>query len=176
LLRIRDIRTQEIIMDTFRSIRAALRAALAAASMVLAFALPPAMVHAAGTETTDNTSNADFTAGKSAIEQKNWGAAIDAFNKVVARDWKNADAHNYLGYAYRWSGRMDESFKHYAQALRLEPQHRGANEYIGVAYLKVGNAAKAEEHLVRLESICGKNCDEYKDLAVAIADYKAGKR
>ena len=38
----------------------------------------------------------------------------------------------------------------------------GAVDIVGVA----------KEHLVRLETICGKNCEEYKDLAKAIADYK----
>ena len=52
------------------------------------------------------------------------------------------------------------------------PNHRGANEYIGVAWLRVKQPAKAQEHLARLEKICGKGCDEYKDLAKAIADYK----
>jgi predicted Zn-dependent protease len=63
-------------------------------------------------------------------------------------------------------------FVNYGKALALDPNHRGANEYIGVAYLKVKQPAKAQEHLARLEKICGKSCDEYKDLAKAIAEYK----
>ena len=34
------------------------------------------------------------------------------------------------------------------------------------------NPAMAEEHLAALEKICGKNCEEYKDLAREIAEYK----
>ena len=119
-----------------------------------------------------NLGDADFAVGKKAIAAKDWNAAVAAFEKVVKRDARNADAFNLLGYAYRWLGKMDESFANYGKALALEPNHRGANEYIGVAYLKVKQPAKAQEHLARLEKICGKNCEEYKDLAKAITDYK----
>jgi tetratricopeptide (TPR) repeat protein len=119
-----------------------------------------------------NLGNADFAVGKKAIEAKDWNAAAAAFEKVVKRDPKNADAYNLLGYSDRWLGKMDESFAAYGRALAIEPNHRGAHEYIGVAYLKVKQPAKAEEHLARLEKICGKNCEEYKDLAKAVAEYK----
>jgi Flp pilus assembly protein TadD len=140
--------------------------------LALMLGLPlAAPLQAADTETTPaaNVQNNDFATGKQAIQAKNWGAAIAAFQKVVARDPKNADAHNYLGYSYRWQGKMEESFKHYNQALQLDPKHRGAHEYIGVAYLKTNQPAKAREHLAQLEKICGKDCDEYKDLSKAIA-------
>ena len=67
---------------------------------------------------------------------------------------------------------MDLSFSHYNEALRLNPNHREAHEYIGEAYLKIGKPEKAAEHLAKLETICGKNCEEYRDLARAIAAYK----
>jgi Flp pilus assembly protein TadD len=132
---------------------------------------------AAGTETAPatNAGDADFAAGKKAIEARNWQAALTSFSKVVAREPNNADAHNYLGYANRWLGKMDDSFKHYNIALKLDPDHKGANEYIGVAYLKVNQPEKAKEHLARLEKICGKKCEEYEDLAKAIAAYQPKK-
>jgi Flp pilus assembly protein TadD len=134
-------------------------------------------VVAAGTEAAPdvNATDPDFVAGKSAIQTKAWQAAITSFSKVVAREPKNADAHNYLGYANRNLGKMDESFKEYNIALKLDPDHKGANEYIGVAYLKVNQPEKAKEHLARLEKICGKRCEEYEDLAKAIAAYQQKK-
>jgi Flp pilus assembly protein TadD len=147
----------------------------------LFFALSVASVStvaaAAGTEVAPevNATDADFVAGKSAIQAKAWQAAITSFSRVVAREPRNADAHNYLGYANRWLGKMDESFKEYNIALKLDPDHKGANEYIGVAYLKVNQPEKAKEHLARLEKICGKRCEEYEDLAKAIATYQPKK-
>lgn len=133
-----------------------------------------AHVIAAGLETTPtaNDGDADFVAGKAAIDAKNWDNAIKHFKRVVSRDAKNADAHNYLGYAYRWTNKMDDSFKHYDTALSLDPNHKGAHEYIGQAYLKVNKLDKAKEHLAKLEKICGMKCEEYEDLAKAIAAYK----
>ncbi|OWW22518.1 tetratricopeptide repeat protein [Noviherbaspirillum denitrificans] len=137
-------------------------------------ALPFACL-AADTEWTPqvNVQNADFVSGKKAVEAGNWQAAVEAFTRAAKSDPRNADIHNYLGYSYRQMERLDEAFRHYHEALRLEPFHRGANEYIGWAYLKTNQLAKAEEHLARLEKICGKSCVEFEKLGKGIADYKA---
>ncbi|HEY5292946.1 MAG TPA: tetratricopeptide repeat protein [Burkholderiales bacterium] len=114
----------------------------------------------------------DYAAGKRAVEAKNWQAALDAFNKVAAKDPGNANAQNYLGYTYRKSGKLDLAFKHYEEALRLNPMHRGAHEYMGEAYLMTGNLAKAEEHLQALDRLCFFGCEEYSELKEAVAEYK----
>jgi DNA-binding SARP family transcriptional activator len=59
---------------------------------------------------------------------------------------------------------MDDSFRHCERALTLDPDHRGAHEYIGEAYLQVGNRASAEVHLKALEGLCRVPCDEYREL------------
>lgn len=51
----------------------------------------------------------------------------------------------------------------------LSPRHLGAHEYIGEACLMTGNPEKAREHLAALDKLCGRDCDEYRDLAKAIA-------
>jgi tetratricopeptide (TPR) repeat protein len=73
-------------------------------------------------------------------------------------------------------GDLEQAFRHYHEALRLNPEHRGAHEYIGEAYLAAGNLAKAEEHLRRLETLCQSPCEEQVDLRAAIDAYKAGRR
>jgi len=116
--------------------------------------------------------DSDYVAGKQAVEAMNWQAALEAFNKVVAKDPGNANAQNYLGYTYRKSGRLDLAFKHYEEALRLNPGHRGAHEYMGEAYLMVNNLAKAEEQIKELDRLCLFGCEEYYDLKKAVAEYK----
>jgi Flp pilus assembly protein TadD len=135
----------------------------------------PMFALALGTESTPqaNARDSDFVAGKKAVDDKNWQVAIRALNRAAKGDPRSADIHNYLGYAYRNMDQMDLSFKHYNEALKLDPNHRGANEYIGWAYLKTNKPAQAEEHLARLERICGKSCAEYQKLGTGIADYKA---
>lgn len=123
-------------------------------------------------EPSPQTSSSDFEAGKKAIEAKQWREAIQALEKVVAKDSKNADAENWLGYASRKLGKMDAAFAHYDKALAINPKHRGAHEYVGEAYLMVDKPAEAEKHLLALKQICGESCEEYKDLQEALADYK----
>ena len=148
------------------------------ATAVLAFGLLAPMAHAADTETTApvNAENADYSAGKAAVARKDWPAAVQSFRKVVAAEPNSADGYNMLGFSLRWMGKMDDAFAAYDRALALDPRHRGALEYSGVAYLKAGKPAKAQEQLVRLEKIGGKSSEEYRDLAKAIADYSAGKQ
>ena len=122
-----------------------------------------------------NRENADFVAGKKAIDRKDWKAAIESLSKAEKELPGNADLHNYLGYAYRHLGDLDNSFAHYKEALRIDPKHRGAHEYIGQAYLKANKPDKAAEHLAELEKICGKGCEEYRDLAGAMAKYSKTK-
>ena len=113
----------------------------------------------------------DFVLGKKAIESKNWELAVSSFNKVVSQDPKNADAYNYLGFSSRWLGRYDAAFAAYDKALALDPSHKGALNYSGIAYLKTDQKAKAEAQLAKLQTTCA-TCEETKQLAKAIADYK----
>ncbi len=107
-----------------------------------------------------------------AAERQDWKSAAATMNEALSANQGNADYHNLYAYALRRSGTsdMDVVFKHYNEALRLDPKHRGAHEYIGEAYLLVGNVAKAKEHLSALDKICFFGCSEYTDLKKAIAD------
>lgn len=147
-------------------------------ALSLALLAAPPVASALDTESTPaaNAQDSDFVAGKEAVDNKDWELAIRAFSRALQHDPNNADVHNYLGYSYRNTDRMELSFKHYREALRLEPNHRGANEYIGWAYLKTDRPAQAEEHLARLETICGRSCEEYRKLSKGIADYKAKRK
>ncbi|MEK9971471.1 MAG: tetratricopeptide repeat protein [Ferrovibrio sp.] len=138
---------------------------------------PPAMAAGGGSsnDLPARVIDPNFTEGKKAIDAKDWARAIPLFQQVVAKDDKNADAFNWLGYAWRNQGDYTQSFAAYEKALAVDPRHRGAHEYIGEAYLKTGNLAKAEEHLKRLDSICTFGCPEYRELKAKVAAYKAAK-
>jgi Flp pilus assembly protein TadD len=114
----------------------------------------------------------DLAAGRKAIEAKDWPAAIRLLEKAAARDASNADVYTLLGFAERNRGNTGVAFAHYERALKLDPGHRGAHEYVGEAYLMVGNLAKAEEHLEALDKLCFFSCEEYRDLKKSIAEYK----
>jgi len=114
----------------------------------------------------------DYANAEKAIDAKDWATAIDLLTQVVARDEKNADVYNYLGYAERNRGNLDIAFKYYDRALALDPKHRGVREYLGEAYLLTGNLPKAEEQLAALDKLCFFSCSEYRELKEKIAGYK----
>jgi Flp pilus assembly protein TadD len=120
----------------------------------------------------------DFTAGVVAVNAQQWPTAIARMQKVVARDSHNADAFNYLGFSYRKSGDYPKAFAAYDQALKLQPMHKGALEYLGEAYLELKQPSRAQEMLARLKAACTvggaslSNCEEYGDLQTALAHYK----
>ena len=143
--------------------------------LMLISSLPGAMANMTESKPAANKEDADFVAGKKAIERKDWKSAVDALSRALTRKPESADIHNYLGYAYRHMDDLTLSFTHYKEALRIDPNHRGAHEYIGQAYLKAGQPDKAAEHLARLEQICGKRCEEYQDLAKSLAAYQKAK-
>jgi len=106
--------------------------------------------------------------------KNDWSEAQATLRQALARNPDNADYHNLYAYSIRKGPNPDMSlvFKHYNEALRIDPDHRGAHEYLGEAYLMVGNLAKAKEHLSVLDKLCFFPCDEYSDLKKAIADYE----
>ena len=118
----------------------------------------------------------DYTAGVRAIRAERFADAIPLLQRVVGRDGGNADAYNWLAYATRRVGDPAASIPIYQKALAIDPKHRGAHEYIGEAYLMLGNVPKAREHLARLNSLCFLPCSEYTDLKKALEQYeKKGK-
>jgi tetratricopeptide (TPR) repeat protein len=112
-----------------------------------------------------------------ATGQKDWARAQAILRDALAANPANADYHNLYAYSIRKSANPDMSlvFKHYNEALRIDPKHRGAHEYIGEAYLMVDNLAKAKEHLGALDKLCFFPCQEYSDLKRAVSAYE-GKR
>jgi tetratricopeptide (TPR) repeat protein len=114
----------------------------------------------------------EYAAGLQAIESKDFARAISLLEVVVQRTPDDADAWNQLAYATRKSGDPAKSIPLYEKALALDPRHTGAHEYIGEAYLALGDLAKAKEHLARLNRICFFGCEEYRDLKKAVQAYE----
>ncbi len=109
---------------------------------------------------------------RSLIKDKKWADAIDELKRV--NDPANADWNNLMGYSLRKAKTpdLDGAERYYNEALRIDPNHRGAHEYIAEAYLMTGNLAKAKEHLAQLDRICTLGCAEYARLKKEIAVYE----
>ena len=151
--------------------RAALAVALGGVCAVLAPG--PALADPTEEEAEESRLDPEYARGVKAIEAKDWATAIRVLSSAARRDTRNADIQNFLAYAYRNSGDMSLAFQHYNRALELNPRHRGAHEYIGEAYLMMGNLAKAEEHLAALRKICLIPCEETGDLEKKVVEFRA---
>src|SRR4051794_30469660 len=57
----------------------------------------------------------EFAAGKKALLAEDWDGAIAVLKSAALRDPRNADIHNYIGYAYRRLRHMEPADRHYPQ-------------------------------------------------------------
>ena len=113
-----------------------------------------------------------------ATKRQDWAGAASVLKDALAADPGNANYHNLYAYAIRKGANPDMNlvFKHYNEALRIDSKHRGAHEYIGEAYLMVGNVAKAKEHLGALDKLCFFPCQEHSELKRAVSAYEAKRK
>lgn len=111
---------------------------------------------------------------RTAIGKQDWAGAQNILREAVTRNPQNADYQNLYAYSMRKGPNpsMDLVFRHYNEALRIDPKHRAAHEYIGEAYLMSGNIAKAKEHLAQLDNLCTFGCEEYTKLKKEVAAYE----
>ena len=87
--------------------------------------------------------------------------ALDKLEKAYAKDKKNADILNYLGYSLRKTGNLEKAEIFYLKGLELDAGHLGINEYLGELYVETGRIELAKE---RLEVLNGCKCEEYDEL------------
>ena len=117
----------------------------------------------------------DFKNGSIAAYNGKFLVAIKHLERAAKISPNNPDVYNLLGYSHRKLDQLEQAFDNYWKALKLDPRHLGANEYIGELYLRTNNLKKAEEHLAVLDDVCLFGCDEYDDLKDAIEKYKKSR-
>jgi Flp pilus assembly protein TadD len=150
------------IMKYFLTVALAVGALLATGS---AFA-------AGSSSTTTASVPFEFSQAKKMVEAKNYKSAVPLLEKVVKKQTKNADAWNLLAYSNRKLENFDVALTQYKTALKIQPMHKGANEYLGELYLRVGELPKAQEQLAVLNRMCTDGfvgCAEYNELKDKVA-------
>ncbi|MBL8400851.1 tetratricopeptide repeat protein [Accumulibacter sp.] len=107
------------------------------------------------------------------VEARQWTAAIAELKRI--NDPASADWNNLMGYSLRKSASPDleAAERHYNEALRIDPRHRGALEYSGELHLMRGDLAAAEKRLAVLDKACLFGCEEYTHLKKAVERFKA---
>ena len=138
-------------------------------ALVAGLAIAP-MVVSSTARAVDNASpndKVDLTSVRAKIKAKNYAAAVQELREL-AEDTQEADVYNLLGYTLRKTGDYTTSLSYYTKALDLQPDHKGAREYLGELYVETGNIDKAKEQLVVLVKLCPSGCEEREDLEKAI--------
>jgi tetratricopeptide (TPR) repeat protein len=92
----------------------------------------------------------------------------------LAPDQNDPRVLNYLGFSHRKLGRMDEALGYYHAAIAQNPDFSLVREYLGEAYVQLGQLEQARAQLTEIERICGgRTCGEYGELARLIVDSQA---
>jgi len=94
--------------------------------------------------------------------------AFSKFEKAYAKDKKNPDILNYLGYTLRKTGNLEKAEIFYLKGLDLDANHLGINEYLGELYVQTNRIKLAKK---RLEVLNGCKCEEYEELKELIENY-----
>ena len=107
------------------------------------------------------------------IDAENYESAISELENALSKSPEDADLLNLLAYSQRKLMRFDIALINYQKALEIEPEHRGANEYLGELYLQLGQLDNALERLKVLDDACFFGCEEFDDLEEAIQIYRS---
>lgn len=106
-----------------------------------------------------------YAAAVGLINTERYGEGLDSLARAQAAIGPHPDVLNYMGFANRRLGRYDAALDYYRAALRLDPDHLGANEYLGELYLQMGRIDEARRQLARLDRLCAYGCAQREELA-----------
>lgn len=139
---------------------------LAAATVSGFLTLSPAAAMSFGG---DDAPEPDLKTAKAHVDDQAYDKAIPMLQALLEKDDENADAWNLLGFSYRKSDKLDLAWDAYERALTIEPNHLGANEYLGELYIRQGNLEQARAQAAKLEILCPDGCEELETLKNRIA-------
>ena len=106
--------------------------------------------------------------GKSEQPAGQAGAATDSFEAALAIDPGYTATYLALGDAARAQGLQGKAIRYYREALARDPKNLAAISGEGKAMVEKGALEKAKRNLAELQSLCGNNCSEAQQLAMAI--------
>ena len=95
-----------------------------------------------------------------------YGAALATLHS--APDQSDPRVQTMIGFTLRKLGRVDEAFGYYLKALATRPDATTTRQYLGEAYLQIGDTDRAREQLAEIAKRCGTACEDYTTLAEEI--------
>ncbi len=123
-----------------------------------------------------NTSGLDdkqlYTQGRDLALAGRYAEALTALEAV--KNQNDAMVLTMIGYSKRKLGNTDAGLAFYQRALAIDPNNVNTHEYLGEAYAEKGQLDLAKAELVKVAAVCGTTCEQYQDLAKAIAGTPSG--
>lgn len=121
---------------------------------------------------------APLAAAQGHIRAARWADALAELQRLNLE--RNADWNNLMGYVLRKQATpdLDGAQRFYDAALRIDPNHLGALEYVGELALTKKDLPAAEAYLARLQRACGiaSPCEPLEALKRAVSSYKTASR
>jgi len=161
--------TVAIMASRLPELETIMRFAPAAAALSLLFAVTASVSSGAEREA-DPRAAILIAKGQAALKAGDAQAAVDSFEAALAIDPAHTPIILELAEAARREGLQGKAIRYYREALSRDPDNLAAISGEGEALVEKGAIEKAKRNLARLESMCGENCAETRDLAVAIAE------
>jgi len=90
----------------------------------------------------------------------------------TAQDQADPRVQTMIGFALRKLGRVDEAMGFYQRVLAAHPDRTTTRQYLGEAFLQIGDPARAREQLAEISKRCGVACEDYQLLADEITKYE----
>ena len=137
---------------------------LAALALIAGLGFSPA--HAV--DNMNSTDAPDLTSVRAKIKAMDYAGALAQLRKL-ADDVQHADVYNLLGFTLRNLGDYKQSLTYYQKALDFDPNHKGAHEYLGELYVKLGDKTGADREVQILQKLCPSGCEELADLRTFMA-------
>jgi tetratricopeptide (TPR) repeat protein len=106
--------------------------------------------------------------GRSELAAGQVQASIDSFEAALAIDPAYTAIYLELAEASRTQGLQGKAIHYYREALERDPNNFAAISGEGEALLEKGAVDKARRNLAQLESMCGDQCSETRELAAAL--------
>jgi tetratricopeptide (TPR) repeat protein len=140
--------------------------------IVLLCVLSFCLVFAEGSSSDESQTTDAYVQAEELIKAENYQGAIELLLPLAKEDDQNADVFNLLGYSHRKQEMYEEALEYYLTALKLDPNHIGANEYLGELYLETDQPDKAKEQVAILETLCPEGCEALTELQEALVAYQ----
>lgn len=140
-----------------------------AAALSLLVAISSSVTHSQSPEPLDPRAVTLLAEGSAALAAGNVDGAIDAYESALTVEPSSVPVLLSLAEATRRQGMQGKALHYYRIALSSDPRNLTAIAGEGMALAEKGATEKANRNLARLQTLCGKSCNETQNLAAAIA-------